>query len=88
MAERRRLRSGGACQPLENIFRNEHYRSILPPHIYAKITNTPSINCDKIRDLKIEQLADHPSNLKLMKQAVLEFSDVRSSNNDRLFESE
>lgn len=59
MTEKRRLRSGGACNPLENIFKNDHYRDILPPAIYARVTNTPTINCDKIKNLKIEANSDH-----------------------------
>lgn len=54
MSERRKLRSEGACQPLENIFKNEHYREILPPVVYAKITKTPTVNCDRIKDLKFD----------------------------------
>lgn len=59
MSEGRRLRSIAACQPLDNIFKDPQYREILPPQIYNKVIKTPSINCEKIKGLKLEPGADH-----------------------------
>lgn len=59
MSTRRKLRSEGACQPINNIFKSTHFKEAMPASVYAKVTKTPMINCERIRDMKLEPGPDH-----------------------------
>lgn len=44
---------------MDNIFKNPHFKDTVPANVYAKVIKTPMVNCDRIRDLKLEPGADH-----------------------------
>ena len=63
----RKLRSGGACQVIENPFQSDHFRRILPPEIYNRISGIPSLNCDRISQVVFEAGSGHRKNLEVMR---------------------
>ena len=63
----RKLRSGGACQMVDNIFQSERYQKLLPPDIFNRISAISSVNCDKISELVFEPGSSQPRNLRDMR---------------------
>lgn len=63
----KKLRSGGACQSVENIFQSEHYQHILPPDVYNRLAGIPTLNCDKISQFVFEPTSFQARNLKAMR---------------------
>ena len=75
-AVNRRLRSGGACQMVDNIFQADYYEKLLPPEIYKRISVIPSINCDKISEMVFEPDSNQSKNLRDMRTVTEGFTEA------------